>query len=480
LRTLDRAGSNYRSFNADVQGDPKSNHLLQACEAHIVSTIQQRAMDPLELCLSGAVNFGLAQQTAGATKQFRQQLIQVLVWKVSIIHGEPPEQPINKRIFCLLLADENNGERDAYLLSLLITSNDLFGDEITWHTTSRNPNKLQWAKDVATIIYPRSTGVFTRHRWVGNLQPMRRQALLTIGNLLRDVAPRWVAALTGKPVPPLGGFYDVDLDSECEDINPADLVAGVPRLPDGSPDWDKWNARQRVGTKIFAASSPGLTLLTAIVTSQPQVRLLASVLARSGEPYVDSVYAAWVAGSNDDKELPIINAALASSSIDHSNATANLMFDSESYAIFPARARTLAQSTHAFVILSRGSCAQTQLLQHRRLSYPSKLFLLGLEKNEEAVQSILVDPSCLWDRFATQFFAHFDTEEKLRSQECMIVVLAIAILTVCCIRRTPYVVRPPITILAEAITCQDVFAHACYALSFTCMLESCFRGAEIP
>ena len=263
------------------------------------------------------------------------------------------------------------------------------------------------------------------------MRPLECVCRLTLHNLLRDVVPRWSSRILHKQPPPLiAGAWHNDTDSDVEEFDSDDLSQGIPKLLDGGNDWDAWNTRHRVSTKVLAAASPGHSLLTGLIVSAPQVRLLHRVEHVSADRYMTEVFDGWLKGDNpDDGPLcRILYAASCKSTNIHFGEVTSLLWQSEAYGVLPARARNQAQSTLAYSCLSRAAGHSLMNTHMRKKGYHTNLFRLAALGNEEALRDIMNDPECLWDNFARQFFATYNSARLLRSMECRLVLLCAALM----------------------------------------------------
>jgi hypothetical protein len=426
LTCLDRASSNKKDLNARLHAS-ETHAFSHDCQAHIVHQIQEVALQPFHSDTSGIISFGVIQRNAGAVRKLRKELAHVLKCRVVIVRIQPEPTAANDEILSRLLPTHSAGRRRHARLRYLLFG-DLFGNRVVWNTLIPGASKSRWARDVAKLMLPRRTPIFQVQRWVNNLEPLQGGAILQIYNLFRLVVPRWTARLSNKEPPPLTEWNDPD--TETEEFDMSVLRQGVPRLPDGGPDWAAWTQRHRVSTKVYASTSPSLTSVLSILLMKPQVQLLHHVEKHASLGYSDTLFKSWADAADETPPLRMVEAASQSFSYKHLESVRGLMHASDQYEILPLRVRTQAQATLAYASLSRAACACIQLLHDPCSRFPTCLWLVFLGDYAQGIAKLCERKPCEWEQFTRKLFGRFPLRAKILSWEFRLILLCIAMLMV--------------------------------------------------
>ena len=268
------------------------------CNSHLGFLAQGRQYDPVKPWISGAIAFSLAQRGLGCTAKFRSCLKAWLRARVAHRIAMPPgpQDPRTlhrDKILALFLPNTTEGDERRIVLQAWLHG-DVSSSSIVFFSPHQNPDLDVWAGEVTAALYPRSTPLFPRHRWLRSHATVDSVGLLTnIHNLASHVVPIWVQVFGGKRIEDVVRDDDVDLEplGDCSvlaiDLRDDEVVeeaAQGPRYNEaGQLDWAAYNEIQRGSTLRFAASNPGPICIIARVALDPAVQGTAGpwVLIRS-------------------------------------------------------------------------------------------------------------------------------------------------------------------------------------------------------
>jgi hypothetical protein len=224
----DRGSNNIRAENS--MGDATVNRSTTHCGAHMASTVQGISYKPVTSVIAGNLAFALAQRPGGALCKLRQELVEVLLLNATHVQQEPPgpDDPNNVHIdwlldICIPADSEANSLRRLCYKQSLCGSNVQL-TPISFYTLVDEPDMKGWATSLAAVMLPRAIPKFARTRWLTTAIPIQESTLLAnTHHVLRQVVPRWVAVLQGKPKPPLKvqSRRAWDFESSDEEVDPA-------------------------------------------------------------------------------------------------------------------------------------------------------------------------------------------------------------------------------------------------------------------
>ena len=408
--------------------------LREPCSAHITSTSQSRSCKGVDEQISGIISTSLSMKPGNALQKFRRQLFLVVYYSVVIVDAPaPPDDSPGRQRFAALLdavipSDSVKALKRRHELWLLFTSNTC-EERIVFHNPGLLVGRWAWATRVAHALLPKKVPVFQRHRWLNSLCPLSEYSLLFgVHNLGQRTVPRWLLALKDKPLPTLIYSASWELSESESDDEPSSHAGGNNNVPVDGIDWAAFNKKHRKTTKQFAATGPGGTLIVARLAMQVNVDLLHYIehlgsmdwekeqMTRFIERGVCSTRHGEVqAGIAEDKFLDDVE---------------KLMWKSESWQALAPQARTPAQASLAFSMLSSSVCSTDALLFGHWKGNPYQVWsLLTCEPEDRLAQAeyLLNLPPCMRDPWTEKLLELYPTAAALCSVELLSLLLGLGV-----------------------------------------------------
>ena len=431
LTTSDRASSNIKAEMHMRREAMDTWRLSIHCCIHMAHSVQMRAFDTAKNVVSGIIAFARSQKGASAFDTLQEQAFYVLRSRVKVAKTFPPANCAfsarRDALFQLLLPDTPVGQQSRIRLKYLLTG-DLASNQIIFHAgPGPDPDLDMWATELSELLLPKQIPIFQRHRWLNGLSPLQSCALLgNVHNVLKQAIPRWIALLRRKAPD--------TIDSSDSEEQWAHDVVGIPKGPDGQPDWKAWNERQRGDTKLFAAGGYESIMLVLCIISKPLVQLLHSMEERASSEWMARVFHSWMGSTGehaDDQNTPapacrMVDAATLRITQKFFREMFDLLFYDSAWHSLALHHRTQRESSFAFCGLSRTTCAAYQMLHRPQTGYPFRLFLLLQPGADRAsiIEDIRGTPRCLLDAFSRDYLRRYINE--LGSPESLAVLQAIA------------------------------------------------------
>jgi len=291
--TSDKASANIRMDESLQCHDWLSRRLRLPCFAHVTSTTQGHAFSPLQSVIAGAVATCAAQQPLGSANKLRQELALIL-WRDVVVVDAPrppddtPHRQQLRHLLSLCISKSQEGERRRMIIWHCLTG-DPDSTTILWHAHG-SVDKWEWAKRLASALYPAPIRTLPQHRWVNSLEAFQAYNLLWVHRLMEKVGPRWLALLAGKAVPriseagpvesPSGSAWRLpDTDEEpgesSDDGAPPEVSASDVKAP--AQQHAEKNREDRRAAKCFIRRKPKHELLIGLVTMQLSVSFLHNI-----------------------------------------------------------------------------------------------------------------------------------------------------------------------------------------------------------
>jgi hypothetical protein len=425
--TRDRASGNLRAEAALAAKHPSRWYFGQACTVHSAHTIAGRVLNVVGDAVSGAIAFGLAQKSTGATEQFRSTLREYLKTNAVIVTGGLPPAPTSDvvKYRTALLDTWQCGRNDTSLVRRRIVlerhlQDDWTRQEIRVYVGTYVSNTEaalkqyidDWADDVTEALVPCSVKVFACHRWCTSAATSGELLLLMLcHNILTQIVPAWLAAI--------GFSSKATLWDDLGEIVLDEL--------EGDAYWAAFAEKQRGDALRFVRSSMspiGCALWHKCL--QPAVRLMDLLLRFASESWDDNDM------QDAAKGLPrayrVVEAATGRLTSGISEMLHKYMTDDAEWMFLPPALKTQKSRSLAFCMLAQSAGGIHAQLASVYSSYPYRLFLLidPALPVTEAAHRIYTDLPCTWCDFTVSFRQRFRTEEDLTSNECRYVLISLA------------------------------------------------------
>ena len=221
LTTADRASSNLKlegALSSRARETENEARIWYPCLTHLLSTIACHQYSLVKDAITGCVSFALSQRAAGALGKLRAGLECLIEARVVVTReptseffdpGKQWRETMLDLLFPLASTDHPLAKQEA--ASVKIISKLLNGDwkerRIVHHCCCDLPcEPSEFARTLASTLLPHATPLFPRHRWTGADKTLRAILLLAPHNMLADLVPVWLDAVTKKTQPTVEQF----------------------------------------------------------------------------------------------------------------------------------------------------------------------------------------------------------------------------------------------------------------------------------
>jgi hypothetical protein len=278
--SCDRAACNLRAEAHFAASRPTSPHLLLPCEVHMLSTIQQKAVETgFDADISGMIAAALSMQIAGSSDQLRKCMEKVILSNLDIFEGAaqlPDDDP--STLYRRRLLDETLGNDLANMQRKKVLDACCNGDvreESIAHFGNMSGTDI--AKAVAAALLPRALPIFPRHRWLSSAECIAEASLLfNWHHIFARAVKAWISDQHKET--DAGGDFRPDHHNQ-EALVP---ISEQLQQQGSAADRAKENARNRSGLKNWVESNPGKPLLILLLSMRPQVKLLSRYFREAG------------------------------------------------------------------------------------------------------------------------------------------------------------------------------------------------------
>ncbi|CAE7758147.1 unnamed protein product, partial [Symbiodinium necroappetens] len=285
-----RAGPNVKAECGMQLLDPSCKRSHAFCKAHKLAQVQSQCSLLVDSFVTGIIALSVGMQMAGSTSRMRDVLTDVLISRLDIVVGEPPDEDpdaaaYRDAVLDLCLGDTTDQGDDGMttarlrrkqrlILSSFFRSSDLRLRRIQYVTPVQcSPEDLRTEirEQLVPALLPHRCPVFPRSRWTGADRAVDWVLLLALSfDLLSEVVPRW-ADMPGEPRPSdaqaasdTASWDDFCLALVSVGVQPAQQhmqqSAGeaeqVPE-PTAAMDWSEFNHAMKKKAGHFARMHPG-------------------------------------------------------------------------------------------------------------------------------------------------------------------------------------------------------------------------------
>ena len=411
------------------------------CYAHIAATSQGRGLSSCSDDITGLISASLQMRSAGATTEFRNCIVQVLLSAINDVLDAaplPPDAECNVYLAAFLRATmpgTDEGFRRGKELSRLLMS-DIREPGIVLRVPGTMLDRSEWAHAVANNLLPAGIKIFPRHRWCNSLETIAEFTLLAgVHDVLHRAGKLWlgdgqkVSAPVAKAVVGVEPSWAVSDDEVEQETATSQLVlanskeAGAVSEKDPTSVWTEFNKNQRSKALRFVASRPGDRLVVVLVALQLSVLFLRTVEHIGSDKFQMAAWQKTSQGEYTSRVLTVWEGCLERVVED---TMARLRMLSTWCCVRPA-ARRAGLASRAFSLIYVVRCALEQLALVSTRGLPFGLWELVARPCLQIAQTLLEEPKCMQDEFTRLFLARFDTAAKLCSGAARAVLIAMSI-----------------------------------------------------
>ena len=478
LACSDRASSNLaaeRAMRIDAEtAGLRTTLAFTPCDIHKIGTCEKATLSLVSSHVSGLVNVGLATRQAGMVASLRGHLMQVFRERLVIRFGPPTHVAARERLYDVLLEDISTRHREEekqrraksalkrkqrLILDRFLNGNLDEHDVVVHYSMqaiSREEVLAQFERFVVPALLPGPCPILNRSKFMAFeatatwaallcahhnvLQPLMAlfhgqpvaaapQQLVTLGRATpghgwfglaqKDAATQDQATRRADVTDVMGSFAVQQLDTDDVPApGMADDATAAEANITGEVDWGELNRASRKKVAMYAASSPGSTVLVILAMMKPALRLLVRFIGLSSEEFDRRQEASNLSG--EPRTYRVVEAAQGRQVNEFFQDISALMHTP--FDLLPASSATLAMRGLMFRMLSRCSCAVHQLLQVSHRNTPYALFR-ALVGDSEAVAEI---PPCLQDPLAHLVLSAFPDYSALQSDRAQMILSSVA------------------------------------------------------
>jgi hypothetical protein len=444
LFTRDRAASNLSGegfiFSEHAVGD---YNLGQFCSTHCNHTVAGSSLKAIADTVSGSIALALAQSQAGQHDILQEGLIILLLRRARPARGAIPpsyDSP-SSQYRCQVLDwfesgyDKHRALGRRYALEILFPfdwqSSDIFVI-LPVHMPDEQVQAAmeEWAEQAAVALIPSKLDIFARHRWcVSGKFTSELLLLVCCHHLLPELIPIYLTLL-GKKIPQCISSWSV-LTIADEDFGDekADESENTPASSDPQ-GWSKFNETQRGKTIRFGQDRFTVVGIILWHVCLSMHRSLMAHLLEVGGPSWDLQQQARVAldGSRSYRVVEAAAGRLTAIFFEEAN---DALFETTKWLCLPDANLTEEVQSYAFLMVAHSCGGVAMLISDVYEDYPYRLWLLidPARSIDDVVQLILATAlPCMLDEFSKVFLIQFCTSEKLRSLQCKLLLITIALL----------------------------------------------------
>ena len=428
----DRAGQNDRAYRQTVAVEQEGGACLRlACDCHDVQTAQSAQFDAVPLLISNVLHVGLQHKQTGALDCLRKCLRPCFRARVRKVVGLRPPGPasdcsIRRKaildVFLLTAQSTPATRKRAVVLERMC--NGPWDSRRIHHFClpgcCEDVDTMQvFENDVVEALVPSQRPKLERAKWLQASPAISWCGLLANCHcLFEDVMPIVCECLSKPDFELSEELFVLDeedrvpgLDEDSDDDLP--LVAlgpasaeeddtfvgdeGMPRLPDGSPNWSLFNSRVRSRVTLFASSRPASPVALMLRCMQPLRNIHKLTIWMGGENY--NLNNVRLAQAGLPCRMQIVDCAKGEVSRQFWIETDSLFFGG-AWEFLQPQDRTRKNKCLAFKLAAKGAGGISFLLDFRHARFPTLAFKT-LDASESEIQSVarVAADSCTCDPF---------------------------------------------------------------------------------
>lgn len=425
------------------------------CSVHKTSSCTKYAMALVEPHISGVLALGVCTQFAGSARKRRQILMEVITSQLEIKIGPPQCEQERNRIYDLFLDCAISTGKSERRSGLQMNRQRLVLDHFLNGNVHKSGIVEHWVRDpqskeavlrdfqayVIPALIPGPCPKLNRSNWLGHEASICWAGLLACHhNLLQPLMLRFCNY--NLPVPrPVGegerkGNAISSWSKAVEHASKASIIDGsqvvatslvlvgadepheIPQ--EAQLSWAEINKANKKKASLYAASSPGATLMVMQLTVKPLQRLMTDLIFMSSKRWDQVQDERSVAGSK--RSYRVLD-MFRGTQIKRCFASIQDCFH-QSQPHFPVSSMTSSTRCLMFRLLSRSGSAVRQLMADLYEGCPFKVFS-ALDGAEEA-ESLLKMQPCLRDSLATWFVKQFPSVEDMMSKASQVFLTSLA------------------------------------------------------
>jgi hypothetical protein len=355
----------------------------------------------------GCIALAKSLEPAGAARDLRTCIEEALIEKLDLVeNGIPysashPDIVFRDQVLDRLLGSTPSDEKRKAILRFHFNGGIL-------KSLGPSMSRATIARVCAKALLPAPIPIWKRSRWAKTSRPLREVALLfSMNGLAERALQKWLGSALKPPSAPLPMLLDLARDPG----------------PDAT-DYIERNKQARLDALSWSRSHPGPRLMILVSGLSSGIDALDQKLVR-GSVHTQRQQMFHLASSSVAPDLNIVASAKGIDAKQLFTSLHDQFWTEEFWGVLPCSEHTHGAASVAFAVLSRQAVGMHHHFGSRSSAYPWKLWRILDEP--DMIDQVLADPWCIKDDFARGFLTRYSSKEKLLSDSCRTVLIAMAL-----------------------------------------------------